>query len=441
MKVQTLYTLPNKNIVQHSKLLDIFDIIDNNLTKSTTVFVAVSGGSDSLFLLYILHLYYNIKKIPLQQLVVLHYHHQQRKESDQELVSLVTHCLYYDIPCITASFSQHNKRATEKVMREARYRFFVDALHWCLGKDYSKNGVLFLWQHLDDRIETSFLNLARWCSIRGLINMQESSYNHMYDIQICRPLLHMTKDLIYEHCFDLCIQFFEDTSNTNVWISKRNCVRAIFFDNKKTRHIWWQYERKKTYHVFWKILTEIDNLSWVIITQLVIPKIRKNVFSYMRFKHIDQPYDVYMLFQKIWIFVNVSTSKIMDFYIFFTEKKWRKMLSDIYFYSNSDGIYAIQYTNTPSFKNKIPLPSINPYHVSVYISQFNQKNRLKKNSIWNTNYVLWISSKKIWSKTYSRRCMNQKIPIFFRDSLVFVWNQNNKKLLYDKSQLVLMCFL
>lgn len=424
-----------------------FDILAKNINRSTTVFAAVSWWSDSLLLLYILHQYFIINNIPLQQLIVLHYHHQQRTESDQEFSDLQKHCLYYDVPYVCASFvNSKSKKATEKELRDSRYRFFMSCLytyqHIYIYEKFSCH--LVLWHHLDDRIETSFLNLQRWCSLDGFLNMNLFQYHDLYGIYLHRPLLFTTKKEILHLCNTYWIHFFEDSSNYDHTVSLRNWLRSQLCRNDYNilRH----EKRKKLYENLYSFLTEVDKISSLVIQDLHIPKIRKWVDLYLKVSNINQPYDVYILLRKLKIFTNMSTWKILSLYLTITQGQWWVKIWGLVIYIYTNYIYILRYTEHASTSSWIPIPIINNEYMSSYIDQINilsKKNNEKivVEHVLLSKLCLWIKEIRIWSKSYLRRAIHQKIPVFFRCSILFVGDQRQKRLFLNRSQLIDMGFL
>ncbi len=110
----------------------------------------------------------------------------------------------------------------EAILRKRRHEVFVK---YC---EETGSNILLLWHHLDDRIETSFLNLKRWCGVRWL-QWLEMEVSHFLNptITIIRPLLSLTKKEILIECKNLDIIYHIDPSNKNDAISKRNKMRKV----------------------------------------------------------------------------------------------------------------------------------------------------------------------------------------------------------------------
>lgn len=181
--------------------------------KSNKLFVACSGGVDSISILYYLYqLGFNI--------TALHVNYQLRgKDSDEDEAFVKTFCKKYNIPF--HSIKVDLKTQLEKggnlqdLARKIRYKFFED---W---KNKSKDNYIVLGHHLDDQVETFFLNISRKSGIMGLASMLEEN------IRYIRPLLSFTKEEIIELAKKEGLEWREDTSNaTNKYT--RNKLRNLF---------------------------------------------------------------------------------------------------------------------------------------------------------------------------------------------------------------------
>ena len=172
------------------------------------IIIWLSGWPDSIFLTKLLS-----EKFWKQNLILAHFNHKFRKESDLEEKkikkifknrNLIT--WYYKWDCFT-----------EKCLRQARFDFFKK-VWW--GKYW-----LALWHNLTDRIETSFLNLLRWWWIDWFLNMRKVDYNK----KVIRPLLSLPKQDIQQKCDALNLFYFTDKTNLDISVSKRNLLRKILF--------------------------------------------------------------------------------------------------------------------------------------------------------------------------------------------------------------------
>lgn len=196
------------------------NIIANKLLHTDDhVVAAVSGGADSVAMLYILH------EISLQRklkITVAHLHHGIRGiQADKDLVyvksiasklglTFVSHRV--NVPAI----ARKNKKSIEMAGRDARYRFLIET-----AQRVNAN-VIATAHTLDDQAETIILKLARGAGRTGLSGIPRSiEYN---GIRIIRPMLDITRKEIEDFLQTKKILYRQDMSNKNTEIL-RNCVR------------------------------------------------------------------------------------------------------------------------------------------------------------------------------------------------------------------------
>lgn len=157
--------------------------------------VAVSGGIDSMALLDILS-----KQAGLE-LVVAHFNHGIRKDTDKDekLVKQAAH--RYDLP-IEIGHGQLGPNTSEEKARDARYKF-LRSVQKKLNADS-----LVTAHHEDDVIETAILNLIRGTGRRGLSSIKDNP-------DILRPLLTVSKKEILSYAKEHDIKWREDPSNSD----------------------------------------------------------------------------------------------------------------------------------------------------------------------------------------------------------------------------------
>ena len=139
--------------------------LSNLINKGETVAVALSGGSDSMALLY--YMLSQAEKFQFN-LVAINVEHGIRGEesvSDSQFVSRQCNALgvplmSYSINCIEEAKKQ--KLSLEQVARKLRYECFYDAL------SKGKCDKIATAHHLDDSVESVLFNLFRGTGIKGL---------------------------------------------------------------------------------------------------------------------------------------------------------------------------------------------------------------------------------------------------------------------------------
>lgn len=177
------------------------------------VFVACSGGVDSMVLLHLLH------QIEVK-ITALHFNYQLRgkaSDEDEELVRQT--CKKLNVPFLarkadTARILSTQGGNLQDVARKLRYAWFREIL----VQDPSH--LVALGHHLDDQVETFFQHIARKSGIAGMAGMLE---NHN---GIIRPLLPYDKETIYAFAQENNIAWREDQSNeSNLYT--RNKLRNV----------------------------------------------------------------------------------------------------------------------------------------------------------------------------------------------------------------------
>ena len=191
------------------------NIKEYNLIESDDkVLVAVSGGSDSMCLLYSLIELSNKLNFKIE---VAHVHHMLRKESDAEAEYVRKFCDKFDIKCHVGKFdinkiSKETKEGTEATARKVRYKFFKEISE--------KNNIdkVAIAHNINDNVETILMHFIRGTSLNGLTGIKYKNR------EIIRPLLNIKKEDINLFCEECKIDFAIDKTN-NEMIYTRNKLR------------------------------------------------------------------------------------------------------------------------------------------------------------------------------------------------------------------------
>lgn len=167
--------------------------------KGNQISVACSGGLDSIVLAFVLH------KLNFK-VDVIHVNYQLRgKDSELDAQFVQQFCLDNSIPfdkrTVDLKLQLKDGGNLQELARNARY-------HW-FQKITSANGKVALAHHLDDQVETFFLNLARKSGVMGLACMPYENDG------IVRPLLDFSKEDLKKYAEANAIEWREDVSNSD----------------------------------------------------------------------------------------------------------------------------------------------------------------------------------------------------------------------------------
>lgn len=180
----------------------IEDFISRNhlLEKDGKYLVALSGGADSVTLLWVLHeLRYQIE--------ACHCNFQLRgAESDRDEQFCVQLCEQLGIPLHrihfdTRLYAEVHKESIELAARNLRYRYFAQ-----LKEDVEADGICVA-HHQDDTVETVLINLIRGAGIQGLTGISAKNGD------ILRPLLCVDRKEILSYLEEKGQDYVTDSTN------------------------------------------------------------------------------------------------------------------------------------------------------------------------------------------------------------------------------------
>lgn len=175
--------MPFPIIIISAMLHHVLDILKNNclLDFNRPVVLGVSGGADSLYMLYTLHEI----GIPI---VVAHYNHHLRKEADQEAELVQQWVTDIGLPFVFGERQTErgsNDHISEEIARQKRYEFLFHA-----AQDLQAQAVAVA-HTADDQVETVLLHLLRGSGLTGLTGMAYYLLPNAWsrEIPLIRPLL------------------------------------------------------------------------------------------------------------------------------------------------------------------------------------------------------------------------------------------------------------
>lgn len=175
----------------------------NMLQRGDTVIVGVSGGADSICLLWILkELQYQLK------IVAVHVHHGIRgieADEDEAYVqnlckqwNVSFHSVHANVPLIAKELSM----TVEEAGRKVRYDAFSK-----VAEQYTNHVKIAVAHHMDDNTETILMNLFRGSGLRGISGIEPVRDN------IIRPLLCVRRSEIEQTLIEQKIAWRTDATN------------------------------------------------------------------------------------------------------------------------------------------------------------------------------------------------------------------------------------
>ena len=165
------------------------------LRPGDTVTCAVSGGADSVALLFALYLLREKLNIHLR---AAHFNHNLRgEESRQDEAFVRDFCAGYQIPLTVGQGNVvANEKGLEAAARDARYGFFA-----------TLPGKIATAHTADDNSETVLMHLVRGTGLKGLGGIAPVRGN------VIRPMLLVTRHQVMEFVREYSLPFVEDSSN------------------------------------------------------------------------------------------------------------------------------------------------------------------------------------------------------------------------------------
>lgn len=176
----------------------------DQISPGDSVVCAVSGGADSVALLWALYL---LREKLGFTLSAAHFNHGLRgEESDRDQMFVEDLCNRYDIPLhIGSGAVQSGKKGLEAAAREARYAF----LETLPGKIATAHTA-------DDNSETVLMHMIRGTGLKGLGGISPVRGN------IIRPMLSVTRQEVMGFLQEYCLPHIEDSSNeTDTFLRNR----------------------------------------------------------------------------------------------------------------------------------------------------------------------------------------------------------------------------
>lgn len=179
---------------------------ENHLIQENENIVAgISGGADSMCLLFLLH---RIQPKLHLNLVVVHVNHGIRPEAKQDALYVEEMCRKWDIPFFlyevdAKDYAEQHSMSEEEAGRELRYQAFSETLE----KYFQGEGKIAVAHNRNDRAETVLFHLFRGTGLRGLSGIGMTRDN------IIRPILNLDREDIEAYLRKNEISYCIDATN------------------------------------------------------------------------------------------------------------------------------------------------------------------------------------------------------------------------------------
>ncbi len=400
----------------------IFTNLKKHIESDYKLLIAVSWWSDSIFLSVLLRTFFLKNNFNTDNLYFIHLNHKTRSNNikDENFVKN-----FFKWTNLIIKTRKNNLTKTENNLRNRRYQEIKKT-----ATKYKINLVLF-WHNLTDRIESSFMNMLRWCSMQWFQSMWIIQEHHLLGKKVLKPILDLTKSEITEICKKYNIPHIQDETNKDTKTSLRNLIRIKILpqiyklSNKKDKN------SNSFIQSFQNIYSQLDEQKFdqSILKEIIKSPYRNCRFAYEIniFKKLITQDQLIDIIKKLWIYKNTNSNFIKELHHFIVNKNNRfKYFNQTYFWVSHNKIYIIWASQnfwTKSIDKKISintLGNVTLWKLNVVINQ--------DNFIWST-----LRFPQPWdtfrNKTRNQYCINQKIPIFRRNFIPVV--EKDWKIIYS----------
>lgn len=168
------------------------------------IIVACSGGSDSVFLLYLLKMFQKALNL---EIIVAHFNHKWRAEAsdkDALFVQELSHSLGFE--CFLGTCEKEVLKKNETQARAERIDFLRTLA------EEKEIQIIALGHQCDDILETQILRLCRGASLEGLVAPRAIHRFERYPTHI-RPILHYSARFIQGALERSSLSWREDSTN------------------------------------------------------------------------------------------------------------------------------------------------------------------------------------------------------------------------------------
>lgn len=410
---------------------EVYSFIRNNIKQNSKIVIGVSGGPDSMALLFILKEFR--EKLNLN-LICAHVNHNKRPESEKEKEDVKSFCEQNNIIFEYIKIENWGEDNFHNEARSARYNFFEELI-----KKYDAN-YLMTAHHADDLIETILMRIVRGSSLKGYGGFERIINKETY--KIIRPLLTVTKEEILEFIKYHNIPYAVDSSNTNdMYTRNRYRKQIVPFLKKEDKNVHKKFIKfnetlieasefidKETDKVFNKVFQEgyLDIEKFELLEKIIQTKIIYNILEkiygddllIITDAHVELIFDL-IKSQKANTLVHLPNNIIVS-------KTYNLISFD--FEESSNDLYEIEIHDIVSLPNGKIIQKIDDSSVkSNFITRLNSKEITLPLYVRNRKDGDKIEVKgMLGSKKISHIFIDEKIKGTLRNEWPIVLDSNNK---------------
>ena len=251
----------------------VYDFLNNELRlkDGDIIVVGVSGGPDSMALLYIL---YDIRKKKDIHLVCCHVNHNVRKVSKEEKEFLEAWCLEHKITFESMMIEKYSDDNFHNEARNIRYHYFDEIV-----QKYNAN-YLMTAHHGDDLVETILMRLTRGSTLKGYSGFSQVVDMNTY--KLVRPLIYVTKQELEDFDNKKKIPFVIDQSNyKGKYTRNRYRMEMLPFLKKEDIHVHEKFLK------FSRMLEKCDQYITLQVKKAYLKVYKDNILNIDLYMELD----------------------------------------------------------------------------------------------------------------------------------------------------------
>ena len=371
---------------------NVYDFILNESTikEGDTIVLGISGGPDSMVLLYVFN---ELKKQMKINLICAHVNHNLRKESEEEQRFIENYCNINNIPFEYYKILEYGDDNFHNEARSIRYHFFEDVI-----KKYNAK-FLSTAHHGDDLIETILMRIVRGSTLKGYSGFTKIVKKENYTI--LRPLIVVTKNQILDFAKLNDIEYRIDKSN----------FKDVYTRNRYRNHVlpFLKNEDENVHLKFLKFSETLNEYNDFISKEMknVLKKVVKNnIIDIDELKKIDHLIQVKVIYNLLENVYNDDLLIITDTHVNLIFDLINSKKANAFINLPNDLICKKTY-NFLSIEEKKDNQEEYEIEISDIVKLPNNMNiEMVKNCEWTNNNCTRLSSKEVKLPLYVRTRKN-----------------------------------